>query len=223
MISHPHKAIFIHIPKCGGQSVENAFLSDLGLNWANRSPLLLMRNKNPDVGPPRLAHLTAEDYLRYHYASKDLFDDYYSFAILRNPVDRVLSMFNYLKIRTRLGTRMNFEDFVGEWLAKQLSKTGIDGTAYAGNQGWFVRPQTDFVLDASDQPMVKGLFFLETINENFGTIREKCQLRSDLPHVNKSKKTATQNDLNPETRAIIRELYERDFAYFEKIAETKKP
>jgi hypothetical protein len=31
MISHPHRTLFVHIPKCGGQSVEHAFLNALSL------------------------------------------------------------------------------------------------------------------------------------------------------------------------------------------------
>ncbi len=35
MISHKHKYIFIHIPKCGGTSVELALLKNEGVDFKN--------------------------------------------------------------------------------------------------------------------------------------------------------------------------------------------
>jgi len=45
MISHKHKTVFVHIPKVAGQSVEQMYLADLGLNWSERA-VLLLRPKN---------------------------------------------------------------------------------------------------------------------------------------------------------------------------------
>jgi len=33
IISHDRKAIFVHIPKTGGPSVEQVFIEDTGLTW----------------------------------------------------------------------------------------------------------------------------------------------------------------------------------------------
>ena len=52
MISHNHEYVFVHIPKCGGQSIEHVFLNDLGLEWHNRSPLLLRPNDNLEIDSP---------------------------------------------------------------------------------------------------------------------------------------------------------------------------
>ena len=60
MISIKHKTIFIHIPKCAGQSIEYLFLKDLGINWDQRINLLLRSKKFNERGPERLAHLYAE-------------------------------------------------------------------------------------------------------------------------------------------------------------------
>ena len=70
MISIKHKIIFIHIPKCAGQSIENIFLRDLGLSWKERYPLLLRPRKPNEKGPERLAHLYAEEYLSLIHISE---------------------------------------------------------------------------------------------------------------------------------------------------------
>ena len=72
MISHQHETILIHIPKCAGTSIERVFLDDLNVTWQNRGPLLLRKNENHEVGPPRLAHLTCNEYTKFHYISKTI-------------------------------------------------------------------------------------------------------------------------------------------------------
>ena len=98
MISIKHKIIFIHIPKCAGQSIENIFLLDLGLNWQQRHPLLLRPRKVKEKGPERLAHLYAEEYFKFGYIPKEKYDKFFKFSIIRNPVDRILSEINYQRI-----------------------------------------------------------------------------------------------------------------------------
>ena len=122
MISHFHKTIFIHIPKCGGQSIETAFLNDLGLTWETRAPLLLRPNDNPRIGPPRLAHLRAKEYTKFHYISEELYETYYKFSIVRHPVERAISTFNYLKIKDRFGRMINWSNFLNIILPQKLSQ-----------------------------------------------------------------------------------------------------
>ena len=52
-----------------GQSIEQVFLNSLGLTYETRKPLLLMPNAQPKIGLPYLAHLKADEYVKYHYIS----------------------------------------------------------------------------------------------------------------------------------------------------------
>ena len=74
MLSQKYKCIFVHIPKAAGQSVERVFLELHGLSWEMRSPLLLAQNSDSAMGPPRLAHLRASEYVSCGHTTKDNFD-----------------------------------------------------------------------------------------------------------------------------------------------------
>ena len=116
MISHQHETIFIHIPKCAGTSIERVFLDDINVTWQNRGPLLLRKNENLEVGPPRLAHLTCNEYTKFHYISKKLFRKYFKFSICRNPYARTYSLYKYTTSQA-----ISFDSFVLD-LKEKFSK-----------------------------------------------------------------------------------------------------
>lgn len=91
MISSKHKCIFIHVPKTAGQSIEQLFLKENNLTWEGRSPLLLKPNNDPAIGPERLAHLYANEYVKFNHISQADFDEFYKFSFVRNPFDRLVS------------------------------------------------------------------------------------------------------------------------------------
>jgi len=77
MISFPHKTIFIHIPKCAGQSIEETFLNDIGLDWCKHRHLFGCFKKPStwsDNFPNRLAHLTAYEYFDLDFVNKEIFE-----------------------------------------------------------------------------------------------------------------------------------------------------
>jgi hypothetical protein len=173
MLSHHHRTIFIHVPKCAGQSVESAFLADLGLGWETRAPLLLRSNDHPELGPPRLAHLLACDYVRLRYVPAEMFAAYYRFAVVRNPWSRVVSLYRHL------GLDLSFRDFVGRWLPAEFDRR-------AWTSGfWFVRPQVDY-LHEGDTLLVQDVVRFEDLAAEFPRIAAASGLHSSLPHVNRS-------------------------------------
>ena len=210
MISHPHKTIFIHIPKCAGQSIETAFLSDLGLDWSTRAPLLLRRNENPKLGPERLAHLKAHEYIKYHYVSKEIFDDYYKFAIVRDPIDRLVSTYNF-KLENKWKALISWQNFLYQWLPQKLE-----------SKHFFVAPQCEYVMSESGQVLVDDIFLLDSLRDDFSKIKTKSGLKSSLKTVNVSTKRLNIKDISSEDRIFIEDLYVDDFKMIDQAVAQKR-
>lgn len=178
MYSPQHRTIFVHIPKCAGQSVETAFLTDLGLDWEGRAPLLLRFNPDPALGPPRLAHLLASDYVRRGHVDAATFDACYKFAIVRDPWSRAVSLYRHLNLN------MPFARFVKHWLPAQF--------AARGGEFWFVRPQTDYLYE-NGRLLVDEIVRFERLAEAFPAAAARAGLKTPLPRVN----TASEKKRKP--------------------------
>lgn len=227
MISHCHECIFVHIPKCGGQSVEIAFLNDLGLGWNHRSPLLLRPNDDPEVGPPRLAHLTYKQYIKFNYLSERLWKKYFSFTVVRNPYSRVESFYKYLGF----DGAVSFNTFVTQWLPKLFN----------GDMAWFLMPQVEYFCKDDGSISVDEVVKLEKLNNKLPSLLNRVGIDiTEIPHVNKSENSNEKNagifhrfckaregvfewkwrinkDLkwSPEAIAVANALYQRDFKTLE--------
>lgn len=130
MVSHHHRAVFVHVPKTGGQSIETVFLRLLGLDWASRDRVLMRPNADPRLGPPRLAHLSADEYVRLGHLDAGQFASYFTFSFVRDPWDRAASFYAYLG----QGGGLSLGDYV---LGPLRAKVESDD--------WFHRPQVDFL------------------------------------------------------------------------------
>ena len=183
MICHHYKCIFIHIPKNAGQSIEHVFLKFLDLDWETRAPLLLRYNDKPELGPPRLAHLKAREYVLCKYLTQEQFDDYFKFAFVRNPWDRMVSIYKYFGWDRYVG----FKTFV----VKKMAKVWRDNY-------WFVGPQSDFVCDDNGNMIVDFVGKFETLDADFNQVSRHLRLPStELPYINKSVKQNVKLSFNP--------------------------
>jgi hypothetical protein len=226
MISHKHKCIFIHIPKCGGQSVEDVFIRENGLTWETRSPLLLRRNHNLGIGPPWLAHLTYSEYLEYGYMSKELMDSYFKFTVVRNPFSRMESIYKYRGYNHVL----NFSGFIRNVIERQMKEKG---PFY-----YFIRPQFDYLADKDGEIAVNKIIHLEDFEKIKDLFLRLNISINDVPHVNKTAKKGIFNAMKKRIRLakegvfgfrmvatgrvvwsqndidLVKELYQKDFDSF---------
>ena len=152
-----------------------------------------------------------------HYDWNDLkvimkkkFHNYFSFSIVRNPWDRCLSAYEFLKIggynaddkmfyEKYLACYNNFEDFIKNGLNKQKVLNGLH----------FI-PQSNFIFSADDKCMVDYILRFETIESDYNFIKNKLG-GSDLL---KYKINRTDHNYNKfydkEMKHIVSKLYNRD-------------
>jgi hypothetical protein len=202
VISHRYKCVYVHVPKAGGQSIETVFVALHGLPWDTRAPLLLRPCSDRRFGPRFLAHLTAREYVSCGHLSEADYQEYFTFAAVRNPWDRVLSTYRYLNPEG-----ISFSDWVRTTLVDKIE-----------HGHFFFKSQAEYVTDADGAVMVDQVLRLEDFPHAFDTVRERLGLGgSGLPKVNVSKKHAgltADVAYDGDTETVVGQLYAADVALF---------
>lgn len=204
MISHQHKCILVHVPKTAGQSIEHVFLDLHGLTWETKSPLLLRLNTNPDLGPRRLAHLKAREYVTCGHMTQEQYDAYFKFSFVRNPWSRMVSLYKALGYNQKY----EFKHFVmKEFVEKEWEKNY-----------WLVGPQSEFNCDQDGSPLVDFIGRFENLQDDFNYICQQIGIPAKtLGHVNKAPASQQKNwrdYYDNETKEFIADLYQRDINLF---------
>ncbi|KLK93393.1 hypothetical protein AA309_08650 [Microvirga vignae] len=182
--------LFVHIPKTGGTSVEK-WLRSIG-------PLSLYAPKRSDFVPCVPQHF---DTHVYAYLFDGSFFDY-SFAVVRNPYERIMSEYKY-----RIGSKKQtlFTPSFRRWVRRCFAEYEKNSYLLSNH----IRPQTDFLT-----PDVE-IFKLE---DGFTPVEQRLQdvlgvsLVEKIPHTNKSGDRPIEID--SETMDLIYNFYRKDFDAF---------
>jgi hypothetical protein len=122
-----------------------------------------------------LAHLKAREYVSLGYVQPEVFDEYFKFAFVRNPWDRLVSDYHY---RKHPNPTITFRRFVEE------SFSSVDD--YSGRSRHII-PQVDYVTDEDGRYNVDFIGRFETLADDFAAVARKLCLGSvTLGHYNRS-------------------------------------
>jgi sulfotransferase famil protein len=219
LISKFDNCLFVHIPKVAGQSIETVFLERAGLNWQQRESMLLRANADSKLGPPRLAHLTAQEYVTLQYLTLNEFNAMFSFTFVRNPWDRLVSEYVYRKYP------YSFKDFLFKFFPKPTDDDFSKGQDFYRH----IAPQADFICDEENNLLVDFVGRFENLAEDFAKVTKLITGNSlVLPHKNKSPRKKLQKLLgfsanekqqygqfyDDESQEFVANLYERDIELF---------
>ena len=158
MISHKHKAIFLHIPRTGGTSIE-ALLE-------------------PEIQKGNIVCDVNEKHYTWHQAKekyKDYWKDYFKFSFVRNPFDRVVSGLIYpdyfgITYSSFFDFKKYKEKYGFPFILEYDNRTDMPKPDYAGLKagsvyGNFIGSEMDFVGKyedfESDIEIVKGILGVE--------------------------------------------------------------
>lgn len=192
-LSKKHKAIFIHVPKTGGKSI-NSILKKNNFKSINlhQSP---DKSNDDKTGAYKLG--TVQRALRG--LSDETIKNNYKFAFVRNPYDRAVSNYYFLGYRGK----MSFNTF----LKTELKKV---------RDVWHhTLTQSQHIHDKDGKLIVDFIGKFENLQEDFNKICDKIGLpKIKLPHNNASGKKGRENCLTEENKEIIYNLYKIDFDNF---------
>lgn len=185
-----HKLLFIHIPKTAGLSVCNAF----GSNTQTHNPLS-------------------------HYESLCDVSEYFKFTIVRNPWDRFLSAYFYLKGSDRVMKAIEQGNINIERLHDKISEfdTFDDFCEYSRETPRLMkfnvhfRPQVSFLED--------GIFdFIGRYENLSASLRYVCDVNDipmvDIPHINQSDHLHYAEYYNSNTIELVQDFYAEDIKRF---------
>ncbi|SFU61865.1 Sulfotransferase family protein [Pustulibacterium marinum] len=139
MISHEHKCIFIHIPKCAGSSIFNYFIDRKTHDVSWKKPNYEVLYGWCPKRKIHLQHATAKQLIETELISEAHWKEYFKFTFVRNPWDRAYS--DYLWIQKDTGAKGSFKDFILK--QKGFKKVLMDNSemSYRGDHTIL---QTDF-------------------------------------------------------------------------------
>jgi hypothetical protein len=198
------RSIFFHLPKCAGSSVARTL-------YGRR------------VGNKDGSHMTAGWYQLTF--DERTYKSYFKFTFTRNPWDRLLSAYRFVKAGGMseadrawgvdvLGRFSNFDDFVKRWLTvKKIENIG-DGPA---KTRVVFAPQYRFVcLRGSSRPELDFVGSFENINSDFQYVAKKIGVETPLSFLNVSNKgeKSYAEEYSDESKAIVAEVYRTDIEMF---------
>lgn len=197
------RAIFMPIPKVGSTSVMTGLADVLGFQG----------DVHADVEWPRVHHETI--WSRYR--------DWFIFAFVRNPWDRLLSCYlsklhpdkmddpvlrngvepEFWKYGDTFHAEMSFEDFVRATAAIPDEEADIHfGSQYR------------HVTDPDGNVVVDFLGRFESLADDFKHVCEKIGLPASLPHLLKTEHDHYRAHYSPEMRRLVQDRWARDAELF---------
>lgn len=183
------KAIFIHIPKCAGISINKALFGNLAGG-----------------------HKGLDDYILV-FGAKD-FTRYFKFTFVRNPWDRLVSAYFFLKngglnrwdkqfFEVELAHYQDFGEFVRCWLNEK--------NIYKFHH---FKPQISFLTDKYNKVSIDYVGYFENIDADFKYIARRIGVDVTLNKENSVTRQNYQEFYDSDTKDIVARVYREDIKLF---------
>ena len=221
MISHKHKCIFIHIPKCAGTSIESALghlENHKGRNGQDHRSLRMIERPILTINTLKSRgnivealrgikhqHIDKTHNCRNKYrVSKQQFNSYYKFTVVRNPWARAFSWYkNVIRDEKHLEKRglaadVSFNEFLSDHAGKDMLK-----------------PQLHWIKNFSGSIQFDHIARFENLTEDISHIFKQLRIKNcELPHEIKGTKSDFREHYDSETNDIIKSVYRDEIEIF---------
>jgi hypothetical protein len=235
------KLKFVHIPKAAGSTIEEV----LGLQAKLAGGSCLFNHK-PKRGvckyptgqfewPMKIGYWHLPTQL-FPLMETNPYQDAELFAVVRDPLDRLVSEFGYICKRKRNPkwwdaiecnqTRIFDPTYLNEWLQVKLANgtQSFSAETYLDQSGHYT-PQYDFIVANGNVRMIDYVLRMEDLENEFAPLMHAFQISAILPE---KKHNAARNDtrdlevrhLDYKTMGIVRKRYANDLDF---LMETRLP
>lgn len=195
----PWSLIYHPIPKCACTSIKRCICNLIGIKIDYEDQVHRKNFFDPMEEKTYCEHKKIQYYLK-----KDLnLNNFKSFVVARNPLDRIVSCYFNKIIEKKGGLQKEyyeikkFDDFVSMCTSNKFPNIHTN-------------PMYTFIENKSIDFILK----LENINNDWINMFEKLNFEHipNLPHQNKSKKYKI--NISKKTRNLICDFYKKDFEFF---------
>jgi hypothetical protein len=199
--SPSRKFCFIHISKTGGTSIEVAYTPHIRFGDVVLAALPdgidRWYGKSMSAGKHSSAHHISR------LAGKSVFEEMLSIAVVRDPLERMVSYYRWIHSYDHRGER-----------ERGLKETA-DFSEFTEKVSTFMLHQTRMVCDhKSGEKLVKFLIPFPKISEGWNQVAAVLKIDSPLPHVNASQKKI-KADVSSEARQRVYDIFADDVQLFE--------
>jgi len=206
VISKKNKLIFFHIPKNAGTSVSNLLLKDENFYypWVILSKILRKFKKTDnfffDNFQKKIYLFTSHETVKTieKKISSEIYDNFFKFAVVRNPYSRFVSRYNYMKLTNTL-KELNFPEF----LKKHVELSLIADQQYK------------FLLNKNGKIGVNKIIKFENINEEMTEFSKVNNLKlSKFKKLNISTTENYKDYYDTNTKKIVEDFCKEDLEFF---------
>lgn len=203
-VCHEKKFIFLHIPKCGGTSVERFF------NLQRSECVFGVKEQGNKL--LTLHHLTGPELLRFGLVESESVRDYFKFTIIRDPFDRMASDYLWQQRHDRYGIfcDLDFPSYLS-FAKRIIEEQGFHKKRHFDH----FRPMVDYCVH-QNQLWVDEILLLDRLNTGL------ARLAPRLGQVNLDRANRGPDFESLRTSANVRQvydLYEADKRLYDAISE----
>jgi hypothetical protein len=211
-----HGFWFVDIPRTSSTGIKNELVKMYGVTYS-KGKLGENRyyHKLRYIFPP---HLPAQQMRKI--LGEELWARIFTFTIIRNPWDRMVSLFHYMKREGSLPKKITFRDYVLQFNTPRYMLKNQSHGYHAYYYGL-----SEYIVDSDDNVIVDYIGRYENRMEDIRIITDKigCQDLGNLhlEKIGRSHKHYSQY-YDDETKDVISRVFKRDIERFEYSFEEKK-
>jgi chondroitin 4-sulfotransferase 11 len=201
--------LFVWVPKCAGMSLYRVLVKCgcVEDRWLN--PTKPFANR----GMITFGHVSIPELVDRRVIAPHFLENAFKFAFVRNPFDRLVSLFCYLKKINceEVPQAMSFDEFCRKVERREHPPVGLYN--YKGlNQ---CNPMIEWLQDRRGRLLVDFVGRHESLHEDFQKICRIVGIDEHLPHENRTEHRHYRTYYTPNTRAIVERVYREDLDRFD--------